>query len=92
MATKRADISSLIHQDIAQRELGGQNTSEHTPAPVETTPITHKPKKQIETVKVRLDFGDYKRLQQVGAELGLKASAMIRLAVKQMIKTRSIYK
>jgi hypothetical protein len=92
MATRRTDIASLIHQDITARELGVQNAPKETPASGETTPITHKPKKQIETIKVRLDKGDYARLQAVAGEIGSKASVMVRMAIKQMIKTRSFYK
>jgi hypothetical protein len=81
VATKRADISSMIKNDMASRTIG--NTSE-TP----TLSELKNARKQKEAIKIRLDEGDYAKLQEIAERQGSKASIMIRQAVKQIIRTQ----
>jgi hypothetical protein len=85
MAIKRADISEMIKTDMANRNLN--QTDEPTTLP-EARPGRPKPK-PMESVKIRLDEGDYTLLQDIAREQGSKASILIRQAVKQIIKAHA---
>jgi hypothetical protein len=84
MAIKRADISEMIKIDMAGRELN--QTDE---AAAEERPDRPKPK-PMESVKIRLDEGDYALLQDIAREQGSKASVLIRQAIKQIIKAHAV--
>jgi hypothetical protein len=83
MAIKRADISEMIKADMAGREL---KQPDGTAA---ARPGRPKPK-PMESVKIRLDEGDYARLQDIAREQGSKASVLIRQAIKQIIKAHAV--
>jgi hypothetical protein len=83
MAIKRADISEMIKADMAGREL---NQPEGTAG---ARPGRPKPK-PMESVKIRLDEGDYALLQDIAREQGSKASVLIRQAIKQIIKAHAV--
>jgi hypothetical protein len=46
--------------------------------------------KPVESVKIRLDEGDYALLQDIAREQGSKASVLIRQAIKQIIKAHAV--
>jgi hypothetical protein len=84
MATKKPDIAALVDKSMAVRNLAG------TPA---TTAATEgagrerfKPAPK-QHVMIRLDDGDYRTLQQIAERKGTKAAALIRQAVKDIIRT-----
>ncbi|OAV65325.1 hypothetical protein Barb4_03450 [Bacteroidales bacterium Barb4] len=70
-------------QGVQQRHEGGAAEAQETPVSTAAPP---RKVKQKESVKIRLDAGDYKTLQEIADESGTKASILIRQAVKQIIK------
>jgi hypothetical protein len=83
MATKRTGIGDLIKTDMASRSISQVN--EKIPEEKPSTPSKFKAKVK-QSVKIRLDEGDYALLQQIAEEQGSKASILIRQAVKKIIK------
>lgn len=90
MASKRADIRAAVHEDMAARDFGGGPTEEVQERPRGgTTEVQERPNgptKARGAVKVRLDPGDYSKLQTIAAGQGTTAAALVRLAVKECIK------
>jgi hypothetical protein len=82
MATKKPDIAALVNQSMEGRNL----TS--TPAAEQEQPPRgrFKPSPK-QAVMIRFDEGDYAILQRIAERKGTKASALIRQAVKEIIRT-----
>jgi hypothetical protein len=76
MATKREDIQGLISQTMQGRDIAPN------PAP-EIDPLKPPPMKQVQ---IRLQPGDYQTLQRIAYRKGTKAAALIREAVKEIIR------
>ncbi|MDR2782696.1 MAG: hypothetical protein LBB48_02440 [Treponema sp.] len=74
----------MIKTDMAGREL---NRAEGTAAEARPGRPGAKP---MESVKIRLDEGDYALLQDIAREQGSKASVLIRQAIKQIIKAHAV--
>jgi hypothetical protein len=81
MATKRAHIADMIKSDMENRALAHTEPAD-SPAP----PAVRRKPKPLEAVKIRLEQGDYERLQDIADRQGTKASILIRQAIKQIIK------
>ena len=79
MATKREAISGMINRSVEERNL--DPSVELTREPPRFVPP------QKEKVTLRLDVGDYRKLQRIAAAHGTKASALIRQAIKEILKT-----
>jgi 16S rRNA U516 pseudouridylate synthase RsuA-like enzyme len=78
MATKKPSVADLVDQSMEGRKIAPIE-AEHVPrSRFKPTP------KQV--VMIRLDEGDYGILQRVAERKGTKASALIRQAVKEIIK------
>ena len=86
MATKRAQLSTLIQNDMANRDFENSNTATANagggPAPSRSL----KQKTPKEAVKIRLDAGEWELLQDIAERQGTKASILIRQAVKEIIR------
>ena len=82
MATKKPNIANLLNQEMEGRNRAG--TSVPAPAPHPRERFKPAPK---QTVMIRLDEGDYGILQRIAERKGTKASALIRQAVKEIIRT-----
>jgi 16S rRNA U516 pseudouridylate synthase RsuA-like enzyme len=80
MATKKPNIANLVNQSMEGRNLAGTSVPE--PHPRERFKPSPK-----QTVMIRLDEGDYGILQRIAERKGTKASALIRQAVKEIIRT-----
>ena len=80
MATKKPDIATLVNQSMEGRNL--------TSAPAAEQPQRgrFKPSPK-QAVMIRFDEGDYAILQRIAERKGTKASALIRQAVKEIIRT-----
>jgi hypothetical protein len=80
MATKKPDIAALVNQSMEGRNL--------TSAPAAEQPRRgrFKPSPK-QAVMIRFDEGDYAILQRIAERKGTKASALIRQAVKEIIRT-----
>ena len=96
MASKRAPIGELVSADMAARSLPRKDDAEvqETPArptrdPQEThnggtTEVQETPR--MAPVKVRFDNGDYEALQDIARRTGTTAAALVRKAVKELIR------
>jgi len=84
MATKRPSIASLVDKSMEGRNLDAAPGTEKAQLPGGR--FTPAPKRQV---LIRLDDGDYADLQQIAARKGTKAAALIRQAVKEIIRTES---
>jgi len=80
MATKRKDIDNLVKKTMEGRDIAA---SVPAPAPSEAAPFAPPPKRQVQ---VRFDPGDYEKLQSIAHRRGTKAAALIREAVKEIIR------
>jgi uncharacterized protein (DUF4415 family) len=83
MATKKSRIGDLIDKSMEGRELPGE--------PEPTAPIPERSRARFkpnpkQAVVIRLDEGDYGTLQRIAERKGTKAAALIRQAVKEMIR------
>ena len=83
MATKKPRIGYLIDKSMEGRELAGG--TEAAPAAPEAGRGRFKPNPK-QAVVIRLDTGDYGLLQRIAERKGTKAAALIRQAVKEMIR------
>jgi hypothetical protein len=83
MATKKPDIAALVDQSMEGRNLASAPAAEtEPPHPRERFKPTPK-----QAVMIRFDEGDYAVLQRIAERKGTKASALIRQAVKEIIRT-----
>ena len=82
MATKKPDIAALVNQSMEGRNITSTPATE--PEPQQRERFKPSPK---QAVMVRFDEGDYGILQRIAERKGTKASALIRQAVKEIIKT-----
>jgi len=80
MATKREGIDSLVKKTMINRDIAS-NTTEIIPK--EGGRFTPPPKRQVQ---IRFDPGDYEELQMIAYRKGTKAAALIREAVKDILK------
>ena len=93
MVKKRQNISEEIARNMEDRAIGepaAENvTGEVTPETHKTTKETRKNTKGYKNtvVSIRFDEGDYERLREIALEQGTNAAALVRKAVKDMIKT-----
>jgi hypothetical protein len=82
MATKRARIADMIKSDMENRSL-----ARGEPPDPAAPPAARRRPRPLEAVKIRLEQGDYERLQEIADRQGTKASILIRQAIKQILKT-----
>jgi hypothetical protein len=73
MATKREDISNLVEKTMIGRDITSNSPEKFNPPP----------KRQVQ---IRFDPGDYETLQRIAHNKGSTAAALIREAVKGIIK------
>jgi hypothetical protein len=81
MATKKPDIAALVNQSMA-----GRNLAAPAAKPDDHQRERFKPSPK-QAVMIRFDEGDYAALQRIAERNGTKASALIRQAVKEIIRT-----
>jgi 16S rRNA U516 pseudouridylate synthase RsuA-like enzyme len=81
MATKKPDIAALVDKSMEGRNLAGIPAPRN---PLKRERFKPAPKQQV---MIRLDEGDYGILQRIAERKGTKASALIRQAVKDIIRT-----
>lgn len=79
MATKREDIEDLVKKTVESRDIAASAGTE----PEGTAKFGPPPKRQVQ---VRFDPGDYEKLQVIAYRKGTKAAALIREAVKGIIR------
>jgi hypothetical protein len=99
MATKREDIEHLISKTMEGRDIAasvpsgsGNDVSEGTlpetsfpqAAPLAAGRFDPPVKKQVQ---IRFDPGDYETLQRIAYRKGTVAAALVRQAVKDIIRT-----
>jgi hypothetical protein len=84
MATKKPRLSVLVDQSMEGRELPGDPGA--APLNQEQSRERFKPYPK-QAVVIRLDKGDYRILQRIAEGKGTKAAALIRQAVKEMIRS-----
>jgi hypothetical protein len=80
MATKRQDIESLVQNTMAGRDISSSPPADTAPGSVKFNPPAKR------QVQIRFDPGDYEKLQVIAYRKGTKAAALIREAVKEIIK------
>jgi hypothetical protein len=80
MATKREDIEGLVKRAMEGRDIAASAPPD---APETGAKFDPPPKRQVQ---VRFDPGDYEKLQIIAYRRGTKAAALIREAVKEIIK------
>jgi predicted DNA binding CopG/RHH family protein len=93
MVKKRPPLSDAVAQNMADRTIGSPSTGSETQ---EVTQITQKTTKETQEktkgykcniVSIRFDSGDYERLKEIAQEQGTNGAALIRKAVKNIIRT-----
>jgi hypothetical protein len=80
MATKREDIEDLVKKTMEGRDIAASVPAEIPEGTAKFTPPTKR------QVQVRFDPGDYEKLQRIAYRKGTKAAALIREAVKDIIR------
>jgi hypothetical protein len=80
MATKREDIEDLVKKTMEGRDIAASGPPD---APEGIVKFDPPPKRQVQ---VRFDPGDYEKLQVIAYRKGTKAAALIREAVKEIIR------
>jgi hypothetical protein len=92
MVKKRPSISEEIARNMEDRIIGepaaGFPGNEATTVAYKATPETLKTTKGYKNtvISVRFDEGDYERLKQIAKEQGTNGAALIRKAVKDIIR------
>lgn len=79
MATKREDLDGLVKKSMEGRDIASSAPADSE----EPGAFTPPPKRQVQ---VRFDPGDYEKLQRIAYGKGTKAAALIREAVKEIIR------
>jgi hypothetical protein len=79
MATKREDIDGLVRKTMEGRDIAASAPA----GPEEEGKFSPPNKRQVQ---VRFDPGDYEKLQMIAYRKGTKAAALIREAVKEIIR------
>lgn len=82
MASKRADIRAAVVQDMAGREIGPQTAHKE---PTEGLQEAYK-RPTMEAIRLRLQADDLAALDTLAAVEGSNRSALIRRAVKELIR------
>jgi predicted transcriptional regulator len=93
MVKKRQSLDEAIARGMEDRSIGAplnnkvteEVTSEIQNTTLETQNKTKGYKSNI--VSIRFDEGDYERLKEIAQEQGTNGAALIRKAVKDIIKT-----
>ena len=80
MATKRGDIQNLVNKTMENRDISSNTPKVTLP---EGGKRKYPPKQQVQ---IRFDPGDYEALQDIAHRRGTKAAALIREAVKEIIR------
>jgi hypothetical protein len=80
MATKRGDIEDLVKKTMEGRDIAASAPPDAREGAAKFDP---PPKRQVQ---VRFDPGDYEKLQVIAYRKGTKAAALIREAVKEIIR------
>jgi hypothetical protein len=86
MATRREDIESMITKTMEGREIAASVPPESPETAGDAAKVKRfspPPKRQIQ---VRFDPGDYETLQRIAYRKGTKAAALVREAVKDLIR------
>jgi hypothetical protein len=83
MATKKPKLADLVDKSMEGRELPGEAESSAAPPGKRRERFKPGPK---QAVVIRLDEGDYGALQLIAERKGTKAAALIREAVKEIIR------
>lgn len=92
MVTKRQSLNEAITRSMEARSIGvpahHQVTDEVTPEIQKTTTEIQNNTKSYKSniVSIRFDEGDYERLKEIAREQGTNGAALIRKAVKDIIK------
>jgi hypothetical protein len=86
MATRRAEVSAAIQKDVEGRdfEAHGDHAEGFGAAPASVP--ARRMKAPMQMVRVRMDGGDFAQLQRIAEQQGTNASALIRRAVKKLIR------
>jgi predicted transcriptional regulator len=93
MVTKRQDVRARIDSVMANRNIGEvtndtEQTTEETQGMTQDAQSTTKRYKNT-VVSIRFDEGDYEKLKALAQEQGTNGAALIRKAVKDIIKRGS---
>lgn len=85
MITKRQNLSDEIARDMEGRSIGADSATQVTG---KVTPEIQKVTKGYKSniVSIRFDEGDYERIKVIAREQGTNGAALIRKAVKDIIK------
>jgi predicted DNA binding CopG/RHH family protein len=92
MVKKRPSLSEEIARNMENRDIADPTADI---ADVEVTPVTQKATTEARkattgykntVISVRFDEGDYERLKQIAREQGPNGAALIRKAVKDIIR------
>jgi hypothetical protein len=86
MATKKPGIADLVSSSMDGRAIGGDCFPQSPAQPPAPSPA---PRRQ--PITVRFDPGDYAALQHAAREQGTSAAALIRKAVKDIIKAERLH-
>jgi hypothetical protein len=81
MATKREDVEVLVKKTMEGRDIAAS-------MPAEPSRYPYPAKRQIQ---VRFDCGDYEKLQAIAYRRGTKAAALVREAVKEVIRKDEVF-
>jgi 16S rRNA U516 pseudouridylate synthase RsuA-like enzyme len=81
MAVKKGSIADLV-----DKSMSGRGLSDAAAPPDNVSGRERFKPAPKQSVMIRLDEGDYRTLQRIAEARGTKASALIRQAVKEIIK------
>jgi hypothetical protein len=91
MITKRRTLSDKITRTMESRSISGTFNDQTNPVQLETPKDPLKMQKKTKgyksnIVSIRFDEGDYERLKEIAQEQGTNGAALVRKAVKDIIK------
>ncbi|MDR0553476.1 MAG: hypothetical protein LBG76_01565 [Treponema sp.] len=92
MVTKRRNLNEAINRGMEGRSIGAPSDKQ-APETLSKKSANAAPKTQRKAkgyksniVSIRFDSGDYERLKEIAQEQGTNGAALIRKAVKDIIK------
>ena len=89
MVRKRQPLSDMIAKNMQERSIGEPSSAAAGDAAQETQDNNAQTKTKgykNTIISVRFDEGDYERLKEIAQEQGTNGAALIRKAVKDIIK------